>query len=210
MKPIWNSQNTQSKAQVSIWAPSLDTGWTGASKTRILLSHYGAPGFQNPLRLRKEQRDPYMTLELTDNATLRMKRSQTLAAVMKRVFPHPVRYKESWHMKRGANSLFAWKPVAPEGFTALGMLFTNSDKPPDTRTIHCVPIKWVAKAAKPPKKVWDDTGAGGGKAGSMWIVNDMNMVVVVPGHDPPAPAECIEFANKQMYVEGLKLASFEL
>ena len=37
MRPVWNSQNTQSKVQISIWAPSLDTGWSGASRTRVLL-----------------------------------------------------------------------------------------------------------------------------------------------------------------------------
>ena len=31
MRPVWNSQNTQSKVQIRIWAPSLDTGWSGAS-----------------------------------------------------------------------------------------------------------------------------------------------------------------------------------
>jgi hypothetical protein len=54
--------------------------------------------------------------------------------------------------------------------------------------------------------VWDDTGAGGGKAGSMWIVNDMNMVIIVPGHDPPGPAECLEFSNKGLYADHLKLS----
>ena len=45
MKPVWNSQNTQSKVQVSIWTPSLDTGWTGASKQEycyLTMVHLGS------------------------------------------------------------------------------------------------------------------------------------------------------------------------
>ena len=40
----------------------------------------------------------------------------------------------------------------------------------------------------------------------MWIVNNMNMVIIIPGHDPPEPSECLEFANKGLYADHLKLS----
>ena len=184
---IWNSQNTSSRVQVSIWAPTLDTGWTGASRTRILLGHYATRGFNSPTRLKSTEKLKYQTIELTDVATLRMKRNQTLQAVLAAVFPHPVRFKLSWHMKRGANSVFAWRAIAPQNFVSMGMVFTKSDAEPDVTIMRCVPSNWTAPSSKPPQKVWDDTGSGGGKAGSMWIVNDMNMLVLIPGHEPHLP-----------------------
>ena len=63
----------------------------------------------------------------------------------------------------------------------------------------CSPSKVV------PVKVWDDTGAGGGKAGSIWIVNSMDMIAVIPGHDPPRE-DAWELRNgSKLHLEGLNL-----
>jgi hypothetical protein len=35
-----------------------------------------------------------------------------------------------------------------------------------------------------PKKVWDDSGTGG-RRGSIWIVNPMQLMAVTQGHEPP-------------------------
>ena len=105
-------------------------------------------------------------------------------------------------MKRGAQSLYAWKGVAPDGFACLGMVFTSTDAPPKLTDVRCVPAKWTTPSTSPPVKLWDDTGAGGGKAGSMWLINDMNMVVVVTGHDPPPREECLTLLGKKFNFEG--------
>lgn len=55
-----------------------------------------------------------------------------------------------------------------------------------------------------PVKIWDDTGAGGGKAGSIWIVNSMDMIAVIPGHDPPRE-EHWELKSTKLHLEGLAL-----
>ena len=68
----------------------------------------------------------YQCIEVTDYATLRMKRSQILKSVLARFFPYPIRYKKVWSMSRGDKSLFAWKAVPPEGFVALGMLCSGT------------------------------------------------------------------------------------
>lgn len=81
--------------------------------------------------------------------------------------------------------MFAWQPIAPDHFVSLGMVCTSQDEQPPVQSIRCVPSKWVIPAKKAPLKVWDDTGAGGGRPGSIWIINTMNMIAVVPGHEPP-------------------------
>jgi hypothetical protein len=198
--PIWNSQNTQSRVQVSIWAPSLKSGWGAVAKTRIMLCHYASTGFRNPLKLKGYEQ--YQSIILSDVATIRLKRAETLASVLRTVFPHPLRFKESWHMKRGAQSLYAWKGVAPEGYACLGNVFTSTDCAPKLNEIRCVPAKWCATSKQAPTKLWDDTGAGGGKPGSLWIINDMNMVVAVTGHDTPPREDCLMLAEHKYFFEG--------
>jgi len=36
-----------------------------------------------------------------------------------------------------------------------------------------------------PTQIWNDTGAGGGKPGSMWTINSLDMVAIVVGHEAP-------------------------
>lgn len=54
--------------------------------------------------------------------------------------------------------------------------------------MRCVPAKWCIPSSTAPVQIWDDTGSGGGKPGSMWIINSMQMVAVVAGHEPPKEA----------------------
>lgn len=138
----------------------------------------------NPLATHGSEKK-YLTIEVTDYATLRMQRSRVLAAVLDYALPHPLRFKQVWHFSRGDKSMFAWRPVPPDNFVALGMVCSVSDKEPDVKSIRCVPMAWCAPSRKPAVKVWDDTGAGGGKPGSMWSINSFNMIAVVPGHDAP-------------------------
>lgn len=81
--------------------------------------------------------------------------------------------------------MYAWKAVPPDGYVALGMMCTSSEQPPEVTCMRCIPANWVTPTQKAPTKVWDDTGAGGGKPGSIWTINSMDMIAVVPGHDPP-------------------------
>ena len=60
-----------------------------------------------------------------------------------------------------------------------------TDEPPDVTCMRCVPLKWCTPTKTVPTKIWDDTGAGGGKPASMWTINSMDMLAVVQGHDAP-------------------------
>jgi len=34
-------------------------------------------------------------------------------------------------------------------------------------------------------KIWDDSGGGGGRPGSIWTINSTSLVAVTAGHDAP-------------------------
>eukprot|EP01083_Nonionella_stella_P217298 780264_1 len=56
--------------------------------------------------------------------------------------------------------------------------------PPNVRTMRCVPKSWLRESTF-VHKVWDDSGSGG-REGSIWLFNTMNLAGFVAGHDPPA------------------------
>jgi hypothetical protein len=116
---VWSSQGTQSQTQISLWAPSTESGMLQSNRARVCLGHYAQRGFVNPLSSGKKLAASYLTLEVTDYATLRLNRSRVMHAVLAKILPHPVRFKQVWHFSRGDKSLYAWKPVAPENFMAL-------------------------------------------------------------------------------------------
>lgn len=93
------------------------------SQARICLGYYACRGFANPLKS-KVSGLKFQTVEVTDFATIRMKRSRVMNAVLTTIFPYPLRYKQTWHLARAGKVLYAWKPIPPEGFTALGIICT--------------------------------------------------------------------------------------
>jgi Vacuolar protein sorting-associated protein 62 len=101
------------------------------------------------------------------------------------VFAYPQRFKQIWHLPRGNKPIYAWKAIPPEGYTAIGMIISNSEEPPDVTSMRCVPNSWCIVSKVVPVKVWDDSGAGGGKPGSIWVVNSHGLVAFVAGHEAP-------------------------
>ena len=49
------------------------------------------------------------------------------------------------------------------------------DMEPSVTCMRCVPIVWCDKSHFTPIKIWDDVGAGGGKPGSIWVINSLGM-----------------------------------
>jgi len=180
---IWNSQGTLSQAQVAVWAPSLSISILATSKIKICLGFYASRGFANPAT-NKEGKN-HQVAEISDNQTIRMNRSKVMHAILANAFPFPVRFKRTWQLIRGDKTFVGWKPIAPDGFVTLGMVCTNEDVEPSLDSIRCVPEAWVKKTKVTPVKIWDDSGAGGGKPGSIWLINSYDMIAVVTGHDPP-------------------------
>ena len=52
---------------------------------------------------------------------------------------------------------------------------------------RCVHKKFLGKSKTEPQKLWTNAGAGG-RAASIWIINNMNLITVVPSHAPPMEA----------------------
>lgn len=163
---------------------------------------YAGKGFTNPLKTRAAGR--FQLIEVTDNATIRLKRARVLASVIATACPNPTKFKQVWHFARGNKSLYAWKPIPPEGFVALGMWCTTVDTPPDVKVMRCVPASWCSPTKTAPYKVWDDTGAGGGKPGSIWTINSMDMLTVVTGHDPPTET-FFDLNSARFFLDGAQL-----
>lgn len=171
-------------------------------QARLCLGLYACKGFMNPLRT--SNRNQYQVIEVTDNASIRRKRSKVMLAVINVICPHPIKFRQVWHFARGSKSLYAWKPSAPENFVALGMLCTTTEHPPDVTAMRCVPQKWCTPTKFKPIKIWDDTGSGGGKPASMWIVNNLGMVTIVPGHEPPTDP-FFEVSSARFFLDGFNL-----
>ena len=90
----------------------------------MCLGCYATEGFLNPVKSKEAKNCQF--IEITDNATVRMKRSKVLNSVLDAMVPHPLRFKQVWHMARGSKSLYAWKAVPKEGFVAMGMICTST------------------------------------------------------------------------------------
>jgi hypothetical protein len=50
--------------------------------------------------------------------------------------------------------------------------------------MRCVTKTWLTESSS-VQKVWDDSGSGG-REGSIWQFNSLNLVGFVAGHEPPA------------------------
>ena len=146
------------------------------------MGYYAKEGFSSPSSFGGSR---YEIIYVTDDAFFRKRRSEFLNAVVAKVFPTPLRFKQVWHLARGTKPLYAWKPVAPEGYCALGMVCTTSEAPPNVDVMRCVPSHWCIVTQFLPMKIWDDSGAGGGKPGSIWVVNPHGLIAFVAGHDAP-------------------------
>lgn len=69
---IWTSQNTNSKSQAGIWAPSLDVTVLHSNKTRICLGHYANKGLGAPSGTSRLGSSRYFMVELTDGTKSRI------------------------------------------------------------------------------------------------------------------------------------------
>ena len=125
---IWNSAETNSKKQMSIWAPKMVTGFLHNNKTRLCIGHYALPGLAEPSTKSGFGLggNRYLLIEVTDNNKSRVSKSKAIDTLLALCFPAPLRFRLVWHFQRGAKSFWAWRPQPPDGFIALGMIFTTS------------------------------------------------------------------------------------
>ncbi|WP_285419650.1 Vps62-related protein [Pseudomonas sp. efr-133-TYG-5] len=75
-----------------------------------------------------------------------------------------------------------WRPIAPEGYVALGLVCSNDRSKPSFNAVRCVRADLVVACAV-GSLIWSDKGSGADQDFSAWSVNP-----------PPAPAGAIHFA----------------
>mmetsp|Transcript_26609 Transcript_26609/g.55769 ORF Transcript_26609/g.55769 Transcript_26609/m.55769 type:complete len:610 (-) Transcript_26609:52-1881(-) len=177
---VWTSQGSMSRVKGSVWEPADHKSTFKSNKAYVYLGHYAGTGFDNP----NKDGNPRLTLEITDTTGSWVGGSSWLPFVLDRFLPRPARYRLVWSITQGANPFYAWEPVPPsDDFVALGCIGTKTDKPPDVRMMRCVCKHWLTET-KVLKSIWNDSGSGG-REGSIWIFNSLNLLGFVNGHDPP-------------------------
>jgi len=182
---------------VSVWSPTIPRTLLTNSKITLCLGHYACEGTNNPLKTLGST-DGFETIQICDRTSsmLMGKGGKDVEQVISFVAPHPLRFKEVCRVGSGERAMYAWKAVAPDGYVALGMLCTGSSSPPPVTALRCVPASWCCPAERQPAKLWDDAGAGGGKPGSLWVINSIGLIAAAPGYDPPTEKFYDLFSSK--------------
>ena len=78
------------------------------------------------------------------------------------------------------------------------------DDPPASDSMRCVPEKWCVPSKSVPVKIWDDTGAAGGRPGSIWLINSMDMIAVTTGHESPKDT-FYEISSTRFFIDSTQL-----
>lgn len=178
---VWKSQGTMSRKQVSIWEPVVGAGAFRANRAYVSLGNYIGKGYENPMRDSQDR----LTLEITDTQGSFVGGSGWLQHVLDRFLPRPARFRLVWSLTHGSNPFYAWEPIPPsDEFVAMGFIGTTTDNAPDVRKMRCVSKSWLRESSF-VHKVWDDSGSGG-RDGSIWLYNTLNLSGFVAGHDPPS------------------------
>jgi len=179
-KQVWSTKGTNSRQNVSVWAPEFGKKFYQRNKTRICVGHYVCQDFSTP-----KKTDGLCILEVTDTKGGRFTGSSTLETSINQVFPHPVRFVHVWASTHTEKPVHGWRPVPPsKDFVALGMVATTEEDPPELSIVRCVPRRWCILSRDAPALKWNDAGLGG-RRGSMWTVNRLNLMAFAQGHEKP-------------------------
>ena len=192
---VWTSQGSMSRVKGSVWEPADHKSTFKSNRAYVYLGHYNGTGYDNPNR----DGSPRLTLEITDTTGSWVGGSSWLPFVLDRYLPRPARYRLVWSITTGANPFYAWEPVPPsDDFVALGCIGTKTDKPPDVRMMRCVCKHWCTES-KSLKSIWNDSGSGG-REGSMWAFNSLNLLGFVNGHDAPRKGKAYDLKNHRFFL----------
>mmetsp|Transcript_23985 Transcript_23985/g.23023 ORF Transcript_23985/g.23023 Transcript_23985/m.23023 type:complete len:612 (+) Transcript_23985:2409-4244(+) len=178
---VWTSKGSMSRQKGSLWEPIVGTGTFRANRAYVSLGHFVGSGYDSPNSDGKDR----LTLEITDTQGSFVGGSSWLPHVLDLYLPRPARFRLVWSVTHGSNPFYAWEPIPPtDEFVAMGMIGTTKDTPPDVRVMRCVSKSWL-KESDYVHSIWDDSGSGG-REGSIWIFNTLNLAGFVAGHNPPS------------------------
>lgn len=147
--PLWNDQGSGAQLSVSYWRPIPTEHFHGFH----ILGDFASSDYNSIVRNRivaivSDANGP-------DGTALRP----------------PVDYQRLWSdTGTGADTHGAiWKPIAPEGYVALGMLCTLGYEKPLLSTMRCIRADLVI-ASYVGDMIWNDRGSGGDSDFSAWSV----------------------------------------
>ncbi|CAE7281523.1 CPK24, partial [Symbiodinium necroappetens] len=142
--PVWFANDMGAKPSLAIWAPielvprgkflGVKRG-SHAVKERLSFGHYvsmsPSPPVTELLEITDEQYSGFFAKHPRDE----------LNRFLDTYFPHPIRFRQVWHLKESAlKSVYIWAPVPPSpDFTACGMLCTTDDEAPALQEVRCLP-----------------------------------------------------------------------
>jgi len=182
---VWNSQGSDCRAHASIWAPDqLRDGVFRMKALRVSVGHYANQGFLDARGGDRYGVSKRQILQVKDISMVGLP-DEHLIDFANYYLPNPAMFREVWNQLSGQQHLHIWRPVPPnDNFVALGMVATTSAEQPSVESVRCVPKSWCRPAAKAPRHIWDDAGSGG-REGSIWVVNSLEVLWVTKGHREP-------------------------
>jgi len=187
---VWTSDGTGSRVTGSVWDAALGKSNLRKKTERVSLGHYASPHFSQP------KPAPFV-VEVTDVNAYALAGSNYMPRVLDRLFPHPSRFRQVWGQEWKGTALYAWTPVPPPGFIALGMVLTTKPQAPSVTSVRCISQKWAEKPSVAPQLVWTNEGSGGRPA-SIWLVNSLGLLYVNLGHNPPASRDLWDIKRGQL------------
>ena len=186
---VWDSKGSMSRTKVSVWAGHVLKNKN--YRTSVCLGHYSTAGFSKP-----DDKNFYLTI--TDSSSvLGWFKSKSCYLILNALCPHPIKFKQVWMSRGGDKPLYAWEATPPsKEFVALSHVFTTTPDEPALSELRCVPRVWCVPASVAPRCVWDDSG-GGGRRGSIWVVNSLGSVCVVEGHEKPTGKDFFDLVSNK-------------
>ncbi|KOO22777.1 conserved unknown protein [Chrysochromulina tobinii] len=199
---VWSNKGSGALHDVSIWAPEIEARIEKKSHARVCFGHMPVSGFESPSKAGEPQ-----LLEVTDTAVGMLASSESMSAVVDQLLPHPLRYRLAWHDAHAKPPLYIWRAVPPSAdFVAVGMIATSSDDQPELTAMRCVPTRWLSAEKEEPKKVWQHGGQIGGRTGTFWSTNQLNVLLAMHGQEPPPKDQRWFFTTDRFMAEPNKLA----
>ncbi|CAE7254425.1 CPK24 [Symbiodinium natans] len=171
---IWFANDAGAKPSLVVWAPvelvprgkflGVKRG-SHAVKERLSFGHYVSMSPTPPtvelLEVTDEQYSGFFAKHPRDE----------LNRFLDTFFPHPIRFRQVWHLKETAlKFVYMWAPVPPSAdFVACGMVCTTDDEAPSLQEVRCLPRLWAERSpASRAVQVWCAVGEEG-LAASAWL-----------------------------------------
>lgn len=108
----------------------------------------------------------------------------------------PVRYEQVWNDKKsgGDHDGSVWRPVAPDGYLALGFVANNGYDQPDIPNYRCL-RKDLVEDTTAGGLIWNDKGSGASMDVSLYVLTGVSGSFVAQGNYNPYTGPAYKIAN---------------